>query len=239
MLLFLLDCFKTLQVCQEGNTGRHDGRFAGSFKTLQVCQEDLYIKQEKKFLICFKTLQVCQEVRTLRPTGESTCKFQNLIGMLGSLYYIIIGPTITMVSKPYRYARKMQLHIYCSIVHCVSKPYRYARKQGSGRSELVQDGFQNLIGMLGSHIRQVRRSMLKWFQNLIGMLGRIKDYRRSFVTFWFQNLIGMLGSWTFWMKSKVQFRVSKPYRYARKENYFWKVPIPKDCFKTLQVCQEG
>ena len=66
--------------------------------------------------------------RTLRPTDESTCKFQNLIGMLGRALSFGAWLYIFKVSKPYRYARKAYLYNLCSLDILVSKPYRYARK---------------------------------------------------------------------------------------------------------------
>ncbi len=78
-----------------------------------------------------------------------TYQFQNLIGMLGSLYSVPASVSFfcfktlqvcqegnirikkqphKKVSKPYRYARKLYLQYQQQTSDLVSKPYRYARK---------------------------------------------------------------------------------------------------------------
>ena len=55
-------------------------------------------------------------------------KFQNLIGMLGSLATSKKSGEKEAVSKPYRYARKAPAVAEFEKMFRVSKPYRYARK---------------------------------------------------------------------------------------------------------------
>ncbi len=55
--------------------------------------------------------------------------FQNLIGMLGSSCFVYIFYIYCAVSKPYRYARKSEVHVLLLDESRVSKPYRYARKE--------------------------------------------------------------------------------------------------------------
>ena len=56
------------------------------------------------------------------------------------------------VSKPYRYARKLQLKKPKNEKSSVSKPYRYARKFVPVFIVWINPClFQNLIGMLGRH----------------------------------------------------------------------------------------
>jgi len=79
----------------------------------------------------------------------------------------------------------------------VSKPYRYARKAGTVSIETFKvTEFQNLIGMLGSCIYICFEAFFLQFQNLIGMLG-------SCIYICFETFF---------------FTVSKPYRYARKQD---------------------
>ena len=60
---------------------------------------------------------------------EKEYKFQNLIGMLGSIQAMPLKKALQLVSKPYRYARKIGLIQYQGQDQGVSKPYRYARKK--------------------------------------------------------------------------------------------------------------
>jgi len=54
--------------------------------------------------------------------------FQNLIGMLGSMFTVWEIKQLFFVSKPYRYARKCVCMGKRLKRDIVSKPYRYARK---------------------------------------------------------------------------------------------------------------
>jgi len=54
--------------------------------------------------------------------------FQNLIGMLGRFRKFLHCRLYYLVSKPYRYARKVHRCLFLTMYNIVSKPYRYARK---------------------------------------------------------------------------------------------------------------
>ncbi len=71
--------------------------------------------------------------------------FQNLIGMLGRCFLRTIRRRTPLVSKPYRYARKLCIFKKEILEKNVSKPYRYARKCCS-REEIVtkKRGFKTL-----------------------------------------------------------------------------------------------
>ena len=65
--------------------------------------------------------------------------FQNLIGMLGSLYPWWKSEHVSSVSKPYRYARKSGAIVIAPDGWNVSKPYRYARKEELVGKEVEND----------------------------------------------------------------------------------------------------
>ncbi len=160
--------FKTLQVCQEEEKKYSFRARLTCFKTLQVCQEVSMIFSNMRWERGFKTLQVCQEGYIAGRRCSNVGWFQNLIGMLGRKFRCLFFFQNHLVSKPYRYARKLtkmsQLNDpwfrFKTLQVCqeaqkekkkkgsalyVSKPYRYARKEFERLDPLTKArGFKTL-----------------------------------------------------------------------------------------------
>ena len=122
-----------------------------------------------------------------------------------------------MVSKPYRYARKLYQHIRFFSIIFVSKPYRYARKPFSGTgAAIICQSFKTLQVCQEVSFRKSLISPPFCFKTL--QVCQEETPEKAFFLY--------------------TYIVSKPYRYARKDQSRAIKTNQDQCFKTLQVCQE-